>query len=109
MRELFRAKTAVVHPYAWVIEPLEPTLVLRAMFGGKAVYLHGHLVLVLMAKIEPWRGLLIATDHPHHASLIADRPAAFAPHPILGKWLYLPETAPSFDADASWLVERLRA
>ena len=109
MRELFSAKAAVVHPLAWVIEPLEaePTLVLRPMFGGKAVYLHGRFVLYLAMKQEPWRGLLVPTLREHQPALRAERPA-LAPHPILGKWLYLPESAPSFEADAAWLVARLR-
>jgi hypothetical protein len=110
MRDLFSAKAAVVHPFAWVIEPLEsePTLVVRPMFGGKAVYLHGRLVLYLTAKKEPWRGLLVPTLRDHHAALIAERPV-FAPHPILGKWLYLPEVAASFERDAGWIVARIRA
>ena len=110
MRELFSARSAVVHPYAWVIEPLEnePTLVVRAMFGGKAVYLDGRLVLHLTAQEEPWRGVLIPTFREHHASLIAERPS-LSPHPILGKWLYVPEAAATFEADAAWIVSRLRS
>lgn len=110
MRELFAAKRAVIHPLAWIVEPLEaePTLVVRAMFGGKAVYLDGRMVLHLTAKEEPWRGLLVPTAHEHHAALLADRPALRV-HPILGKWLYLPESAASFERDAAWLVARIRA
>lgn len=110
MRELFAAKTAVVHPFAWVIEPLEnePTLVVRPMFGGKAVYLHGRFVLYLTAKAEPWRGVLVPTLREHHASLITDCPA-LREHSILRKWLYLPESAATFERDAGWLVGRARA
>lgn len=110
MREFFSAKAAVVHPYAWLLETLEtePTLLVRAMFGGKAVYLHGRLVLSLNAHEEPWRGVLVATSLEHHASLLADCPALRA-HPILGKWLYLPEACATFERDAGWLVARIRA
>lgn len=110
MRELFSAKAAVVHPLAWVIEPLEiePTLLVRPMFGGKAVYLHSRFVLYLTAKAEPWRGVLVPTLRDHHPALIADRPA-LSPHSILGKWLYLPESAATFERDAAWLVARIRA
>ncbi len=109
-RELFSARKAATHPLAWVIEPLEsePTLLVRPMFGGKAVYVHGRLVLYLTFKAEPWRGVLVPTDRAHHAGLRAERPA-LAPHPILGKWLYLPESAPSFERDAGWVVTRIRA
>lgn len=110
MRELFSARRAVTHPLAWVIEPLEPepTLVVRAMFGGKAVYLQGRMVLHLTAKEEPWRGLLVPTAHEHHPALLAERPALVV-HPILGKWLYLSENVASFERDAAWLVARIRA
>lgn len=110
MRELFNAKTAAVHPLAWAIEPLEnePTLVVRPMFGGKAVYLHGRFVLFLAAKAEPWRGVLVPTLREHHAALIAAKPS-LAPHSVLGKWLYLPESVATFERDAAWLVARVRA
>ncbi len=100
----------ILHPLAWVIEPLagEPSLVVRPMFGCRAVYLRGRMVLCLAAKAEPWRGVLVPTERAHHAALIADRPA-LRPHPVLPKWLYLPEEAPSFERDSAWLVARVRA
>ena len=110
MREPPQPKARLVHPLAWVIEPLEkdPTLVVRAMFGCRAVYLHGRMVLCLAAKREPWLGVLVPTDRAHHAGLIAERPA-LRPHAVLAKWLYLPESVASFERDAAWLVERARA
>ncbi|MFI5357937.1 MAG: hypothetical protein ACHQ4G_11445 [Opitutales bacterium] len=92
------------------MEPLErePTLLVKPMFGGKAVYLDGRFVLFLVAKTEPWAGVLVPMEREFHAALIADRPA-LAPHPVLPKWLYLPEAADSFETDASWLVARIRA
>lgn len=98
-----------VHPYAWLWEPLEqdPTFVLRAMFGAKAVYLHGLMTLCFSAGDEPWRGLLICTEHRHHSSLIRDFPALH-PHPILPKWLYLPESADVFESCAAQLVRLAR-
>lgn len=73
------------------------------MFGGKAVYLHGKFILFLADRDEPWRGVLVPTERAHQPSLIAERPA-LAPHPVLPKWLYLPETADSFETDAQSLV-----
>src|SRR5687767_14428818 len=57
-----------VHLYAWLWEPLEtePSFVLRPMFGAKAVYLGGRLVLCFSARTEPWRGLLVCTERQHH-------------------------------------------
>lgn len=102
-----RAKS--VHPHQWLWEPLEaePSFVLRSMFGCKAVYLDGKIVLCFTARKEPWRGLLVATDHARHAALRADFPV-LTPHPILPKWLYLPETADSFERVAATLVTLAR-
>ncbi|MFA5057837.1 MAG: hypothetical protein WC485_06960, partial [Opitutaceae bacterium] len=96
MREPPTGRTRKVHPYQWLWEPLEeePTFLLRPMFGGKSVYLDGKLMLYFTAKEEPWRGVLACTDRAHHASLRAEFPA-LAPHPVLPKWLYLPESADS--------------
>lgn len=94
-----------VHPYQWLWEPLEadPTFVLRTMFGAKAAYLDGRLMLCFCAGEEPWRGLLVCTDHASHAALRADFPE-LAPHSILPKWLYLPESTNSFERTAVRLV-----
>ncbi|MFZ9682249.1 MAG: hypothetical protein ACO3DQ_03470 [Cephaloticoccus sp.] len=97
-----------VNRHLWLVEPLEreATLLVKAMFGGKAVYRDGRFVLYLADKEDPWRGVLVPMEREHHAALIVDRPA-LAPHPILPKWLYLPESADSFDADAQWLIGRI--
>jgi hypothetical protein len=104
---LGRAKP--VHPFAWLWEPLheEPTFLLRPMFGGKSAYLDGKLMLYFAAKKEPWRGVLVCTDRPHHAALQAEFPA-LTPHPILPKWLYLSEEAASFETTARRLVALAR-
>ena len=112
MRDPFEkplAKARPVHPHQWLWEPLEnePSFVLRAMFGAKAVYLDGKLMLCFCASEEPWRGLLVCTDRPHQASLLTDFPD-LAPHPILPKWLYLPESADTFERSAPRLVALAR-
>jgi hypothetical protein len=98
-----------VHPYQWLWEPMEedPTFVLRAMFGAKAAYLAGRLMLCFCASEEPWRGVLVCTDRAHHAALVAEFPE-LAAHPILPKWLYLPEVADSFERTAVRLVSLAR-
>ena len=73
----------------------------------KAVYLDGLLMLCFSAKTEPWRGVLICTDHKHHAALIAEFPV-LVPHPVLPKWLYLPESADNFERTAERLVALAR-
>jgi hypothetical protein len=90
-------------------EPLEsePSFELRTMFGAKAVYLGGKLQLCFMAKEEPWRGVLICTDKTHHPSLMKEFPV-LRPHPVLPKWLYLPESIEAFESVAGRLVALAR-
>lgn len=98
-----------VHRHQWLWEPLEaePGFVLRTMFGAKAVYLDGKLMCCFCAGEEPWRGMLVSTDRTRHAALQAEFPE-LTPHPILPKWLYLPETADSFERIAVRLVALAR-
>ncbi len=98
-----------IHPHAWLWEPLEsdPTFVVRSMFGAKAVYLDGKIVLCFCATAEPWLGVLVATDQPRHAALLAEFPE-LVPHPILPKWLYLAESVSSFERIATRIVALAR-
>lgn len=98
-----------VHPFAWLWEPLETdaTFVIRPMFGARAAYLDGRMVLCFCAGEEPWRGVLVCTSREHHPALAAEFPV-LSPHPILPKWLYLPESAPAFEATATRLVALAR-
>jgi hypothetical protein len=98
------------HPLAWVAEPLadEPTFQLKAWFGGRTIMLHGRHQLFLTAQGEPWQGILVCTYHEQQPSLIAEFPS-LKPHPILRKWLYLPETCETFEADAYRLVKCIRS
>lgn len=104
-----RDQRGPTHHHAWLWEPLEsdPTFVLRSMFGAKAVYLDGKLMLCFIARAEPWRGLLVCTDRERHPALLADFPA-LAPHPVLPKWLYLPESCEEFETIAQKLVTLAR-
>ena len=96
------------HELGWVAEPFwdEPDYIEKPMFGSVACYLHGRLVLVLAARGEPWQGLLVPTERQHQASIVAQHPA-LAPHPVLGKWLYLPEAHDEFEEVATELVRKI--
>jgi len=98
-----------VHPYQWLWEPLEsePSFILRPMFGTRATYVAGRIVLCFSARSGPWHGVLVATDREHHASLIKELPA-LAPHSILRKWLFLPDSAAAFESTAERLVRLVR-
>jgi len=57
---------------------------------------------------EPRQGVLVCTFHKHQPGLLAKCPS-LKKHPILGKWLYLPETSETFERDARRLVQLARA
>ncbi len=98
------------HPLEWLTEGVqnEPTFVFKAWFGGRSIMLRGKHQLFLTTQGEPWQGVLVCTFHEHQASLLAEFPA-LKKHPVLGKWLYLPETAETFERDALRLVRLARA
>ena len=108
--DLLKTKARRSHPLHWVVEPLaeEPSFIEKAMFGCKGCYLHGRLVLVLAARDEPWNGLLIPTERRHHPSLRRDH-NTLVTHPVLKKWLYLPESSEDFEEAARTLVESILA
>ncbi len=97
------------NPLGWVIEPIgeEPSYLEKSMFGCRAVYLHGRLMLALASGREPWNGLLIPTDHQFHDSIRREF-GDVRQHPVLKKWLYLPEASEDFEATAVGIVEAIR-
>lgn len=103
------ARVTTEHPHRWLWEPLETdrTFVLRSMFGAKAVYLDGRLMLCFCAGEEPWHGVLVATDRDRQPALVAEFPV-LSPHAILPKWLYLSAESDAFDRVAARLVSLSR-
>lgn len=109
--DILKPKGRRAHPLQWVVEPLaeEPSYIEKAMFGCRGCYLHGRLVLVLAARgKEPWSGLLVPTERNHHQSLRRDYKNLII-HPVLKKWLYLPESNDEFEEAACGLVEAILA
>ena len=102
-------KRSKPHPLLWVVESLqdEPSYLDRAWFGCRAVYIHGLMVLVLCSGEEPWNGLLIPTDHEFHDDIMKEY-RGVVQHPVLKKWLYLPEGIEDFEAVASEVVRAVR-
>jgi len=97
------------NPLLWVVDPImeEPSYIDRAWFGCRAIYLHGRLMLVLCAGEEPWSGLLIATGHEFHDA-IQQEFGNVVQHPVLRKWLYLPQASEDFETVSSEIVEAVR-
>jgi hypothetical protein len=107
--DLLACRAKKSHPLQWVVGPLEdePSYVSKAMFGCMGCYLYGRLVLVLAARgQEPWQGLLIPTDRKHHESLRHEHEHVVI-HPVLKKWLYLPETQEDFEDDTCLLIQTI--
>jgi len=80
---------------------------MRPMFGTQAAYLDGKLMLCFSKRREPWNGILIATAPPFHEALRQEFPGVVR-HPVLAKWLMLPDNAPRFEAVAGRLVAAVR-
>ena len=97
------------NPLLWVVEPImdEPSYIDKAMFGCRGIYLHGRLMLVLCSGGEPWNGLLIATDHEFHDSIRREFETVVQ-HPVLKKWLYLPENSEDFETIVAGIMEAIR-
>ena len=94
----------------WLLEPLEdgPGYLERPMFGCLAAYLSGRLMAVVADREPPWSGLLVPTEREHHASLQREFPA-LRPHPVLGKWLYVPAEDEDFEETAQALTGAMLA
>jgi hypothetical protein len=96
----------------WILEAFagRPTFFTRRMFGGLAAYLHERLMLVLVEPTQTgrwkWHGVLVCTDHDHHASIQADFPALM-PHRILGKWLYIDSAHRDFESTMEAVARRM--
>ncbi|MFY3549273.1 hypothetical protein [Achromobacter insolitus] len=90
----------------WILEPLErdSAYLRRKMFGCDAAYLDGLLYLVAADREDPWSGLLICTSRERQAALMGEFPA-LQPHPVLGKWLYLPQTDEDFETIATRMAQ----
>jgi hypothetical protein len=97
------------NPLLWVVESImdEPSYIDRAWFGCRAIYLHGRLMLVLCSGEEPWNGLLIATEKEFHED-IRQEFETVVQHPVLKKWLYLPENSENFESVSSEIVDAIR-
>jgi len=104
-----RTKKKKEYPLRWVVESIEEerSYLEKPMFGCLAVYLHGRLSLLLSSGEEPWNGLLIPTDHQFQGNITKDFKEVVQ-HPVLKKWLYLPERAEAFETVALDIIEVIR-
>lgn len=97
--------SAVRNSLLWIFDAFDrdATYLRKQMFGCDAAYIDGRLCLVAADRAKPWNGLLVCTAREAHASLLEDLPA-LRPHPVLGKWLYVPQEDAAFEDTAEALV-----
>jgi len=97
------------YPLCSVAESLEEerSYLEKPMFGCFAVYLHRRLSLLLSSGEEPWNGLLIPTDHKFHETVRQDFNDVVQ-HPVLKKWLNLPEASENFEIVVHDIVYAIR-
>ncbi len=81
---------------------------IKHMFGGMALYGHGKMLFCIMEdptqnfykdKTFPypiWNGVLIPTQREYHNEFIKIS-KDFTSHPVLGKWMYIPQTLENFE------------
>ncbi|NIF53501.1 MULTISPECIES: hypothetical protein [Burkholderiaceae] len=102
--------SSISNSLLWIFDAFErnPTYVRRRMFGCDAAYIDGLLCLIAADRDKPWNGLLVCTSHERHAALIADIPA-LRPHPVLGKWLYVPQDDLAFESTVERMTELVLA
>ena len=98
--------------HEWILEPFAShrTFFTKRMFGGLAVYLFERQMLVLVEPTKTgrwkWHGVLVCTDHAHHASIQAQFPA-LEPHDVLRKWLFIPSAHDDFESTMEGVVKRI--
>jgi hypothetical protein len=97
----------------------QPDFFCKKMFGGLACYYRGLMVACLMEgdyddvtwkkkrySFPLWRGILIPTDFTYQETLMADLKGT-KPHPVLGKWLYLPLESDDYEETAKRYIALL--
>ena len=104
----------------WVEDLLPEGILRKPMFGGFAYYLEDRLVLVLFENLndrahqgklyefEIWFGCLFPAERKDHAELLRRYPF-LRPHPVLGKWLYLPSETEDFETHVEQILAQIRA
>ncbi|CAH2928320.1 MAG: FIG00462619: hypothetical protein [uncultured Paraburkholderia sp.] len=98
--------STVKNSLLWVFDPLndDAGFMRKRLFGFEAAYMDGLLCLSVGNGEEQWNGLLVCTSRERHADLIREFPE-LAPHPVLGKWLYLSQRNEDFEAISGTLVK----
>ncbi|WP_277182516.1 hypothetical protein [Caballeronia sp. BR00000012568055] len=89
----------------WIFDAFEhdETYFRKRMFGCDAAYIDGLLCLIAADRDAPFNGLLVCTSKERHDALMEEMPA-LKPHPVIGKWLYVPQADADFEDAAARLT-----
>lgn len=91
----------------------------RKFFGGLSIYVFGKMVAFLCEhpgdkewrgkkfKNEIWNGCLIPSRREHHESLLIKIKGTIV-HPVITKWLYIPQSSKYFESSMFQLVEMIQ-
>lgn len=102
----------------WIEEELPSNTIRKPMFGGYAFYLDNKMVLAVFDSpgdrkyknitydFDLWSGCLFPTEREHHKAILELFPQLFS-HPVLGKWLYLPEQTESFEDIVTEIIKHI--
>jgi uncharacterized protein YbaR (Trm112 family) len=102
-KDFFSGKDVKKFEHEWIIEAFveHPTFFTKSMFGGLAVYFFERQMLLLVEPTKSgrwnWHGVLVCTDHKHHASIQAEFPVLM-PHQFLRKWLFIESAHEDFES-----------
>lgn len=101
---------AKVYFNEWVFEPFydDPGAEFRQMFGCKALYYYGKLILVLSESEDDarWQKLLFPCERENHDQVM-ELYSALVPHEVLGKWLSLSLDHSDFEEVVVSICKRL--
>lgn len=112
------AKTQL-HELNWIEDLLPEGCIKKHMFGGFAYYFENKLVLCLFedAKTKSyknlkfdfaiWNGCLFPCDRENHDAIFKKYPFLIN-HPVLPKWLYLPQQSEDFESQVEIILKEIR-
>lgn len=103
----------------WVEELLPQDYLRKRMFGGFAYYIDEKLMLLMFESegnktyqgqkfdFEIWNGCMFPVEKERQAEVLEVFPFLF-PHPVLGKWLYIPMETEDFDSNVQSVLREIR-
>src|SRR5262249_15250753 len=98
--------------HEWIFEAFagHRTFFTKRMFGCLAAYVFERQMLLLAEPTKSgrwhWHGVLVCTDHEHHASIQAEFPA-LKPHEVLRKWLFIESAHEDFESTMEAVAKRV--